>query len=100
MLAIVLLSSLSLPAQVLNIAEAVKKTFVGLTLANAVLTLQVSDNGQGRSPDSWSHGLGLGGVRKRVRQLNGEVRWRELSPEGICCEVVVPCFVGAVQRSH
>jgi signal transduction histidine kinase len=45
-------------------------------------------------------GLGLGGVRKRVRQLNGEVRWRELSPEGICCEVVVPCFVGAVQRSH
>ncbi|MBP7132592.1 MAG: hypothetical protein KBA70_07505 [Aquabacterium sp.] len=77
-----------------------RQVHVGLTLANAVLTLQVSDNGQGRSPDSWSHGLGLGGVRKRVRQLNGEVRWRELSPEGICCEVVVPCFVGAVQRSH
>lgn len=76
---------------------------VNLTLAGNLLTLRVSDNGFGRAPELWSHGLGLGGVRKRVKQLEGQVNWRELSPQGICCEVVVPSFIGAVpaaQRSH
>jgi signal transduction histidine kinase len=36
--------------------------------------------------------LGLGGVRKRVKLLGGEVRWRENSPRGIVCEVSVPQF--------
>lgn len=79
---------------------------VNLTLAGALLTLLVSDDGLGRAPASWSHGLGLGGVRKRVKQLDGQVSWRELSPQGICCEVVVPSFVAPAvtspphQRSH
>lgn len=54
------------------------------------LTLSVADNGIGRQPEAWSHGLGLGGVRKRVKLLGGEVRWRERAPQGIVCEVRVP----------
>jgi signal transduction histidine kinase len=53
------------------------------------LDLSVSDNGVGRNPKAWSHGLGLGGVRKRVKQLGGEVEWRELPAGGICCRVCI-----------
>jgi len=53
------------------------------------LDLSVLDNGDGRNPRAWSHGLGLGGVRKRVKQLGGEVEWRELSPRGIGCRVTI-----------
>jgi signal transduction histidine kinase len=53
------------------------------------LDLSVADDGHGRNPRAWSHGLGLGGVRKRVKQLGGEVEWREISPNGISCRVIV-----------
>ena len=53
------------------------------------LTLLVSDDGIGRLPKDWSHGLGLGGVRKRVKLLGGDVAWLEREPCGICCEVRV-----------
>jgi signal transduction histidine kinase len=56
------------------------------------LTLSVADDGDGRAPAQWSHGLGLGGVRKRVKLLGGEVHWRENPPRGIACEVSVPRF--------
>jgi signal transduction histidine kinase len=54
------------------------------------LVLTVTDDGIGRHPEAWSHGLGLGGVRKRVKLLGGEVRWREGGSRGIVCEVRVP----------
>ena len=53
------------------------------------LLLWIADDGLGREPAKWSHGLGLGGVRKRVRALGGVVRWREGSPRGIICEVQI-----------
>lgn len=53
------------------------------------LDLSVSDNGVGRNPQAWAHGLGLGGVRKRVKQLGGEVEWREIGTGGICCRVCI-----------
>jgi signal transduction histidine kinase len=53
------------------------------------IELTISDNGVGRNPRAWSHGLGLGGVRKRVKQLGGEVEWREVSPRGIGCRVII-----------
>ena len=59
-------------------------------LSQGRLLLRVADDGQGRNPAAWSHGLGLGGVRKRVKTLGGTVRWRENAPRGIVCEVVVP----------
>ncbi|MBL8342806.1 MAG: histidine kinase [Rubrivivax sp.] len=65
---------------------------VRLRLQGARLTLRVSDNGRGRAPQEWAHGLGLGGVRKRVKQLGGTVGWRENGTAGIVCEVIVPGF--------
>lgn len=59
-------------------------------LERGLLTLVVMDNGRGREPEAWSHGLGLGGVRKRVKQLGGSVHWRELAGQGIACQVVIP----------
>lgn len=68
---------------------------VQLTLLDDCLTLLVSDDGVGSDPATWAHGLGLGGVRKRVKQLGGTVRWLRRETQGIRCEVVVPSFVGA-----
>ena len=52
--------------------------------------LRVGDDGVGRAPETWAHGLGLGGIRKHVKQLGGDVRWRENSTRGIVCEIRVP----------
>ncbi len=65
---------------------------VAFNLEGPLLTLSVADDGRGRRPEDWSHGLGLGGVRKRVKVLGGEVRWRENGPIGIVCQVRVPDF--------
>jgi signal transduction histidine kinase len=54
------------------------------------LNLVVQDDGLGQAPAQWSHGLGLGGVRKRVKLLGGQVAWRENATRGIRCEVQVP----------
>jgi signal transduction histidine kinase len=62
---------------------------VRLRLHQGTLTLEVSDNGVGSDPAGWAHGLGLGGVRKRVKQLGGEVKWTPVSPSGIACRVEV-----------
>jgi signal transduction histidine kinase len=60
---------------------------VDFRLENDTLELTVTDNGMGRNPRAWAHGLGLGGVRKRVKQLGGEVEWTEAIPHGIQCRV-------------
>lgn len=72
-----------------------KRVQVTLRLENDRLTLSVEDNGVGREPAKWSHGLGLGGVRKRVKQLGGSVRWMEVEPRGIRCEVAIDYFSGS-----
>lgn len=53
-------------------------------------TIELSDDGVGRNPVKWSHGLGLGGIRKRVKLMGGSVEWRERDPVGIVCLVSVP----------
>ena len=53
------------------------------------LELTVTDDGLGHNPQTWSHGLGLSGVRKRVKQLGGEVEWLEQTPRGISCHVTM-----------
>lgn len=63
---------------------------ISLQLADDRLELRVHDDGHGRNPQAWAHGLGLGGIRKRVKQLGGEVEWRELLPAGIECRVRFP----------
>ena len=67
---------------------------VSFQLEGPLLTLQVADDGVGRNPPAWAHGLGLGGVRKRVKALGGEVAWRENTDRGIVCAVRVPSFQG------
>jgi signal transduction histidine kinase len=59
------------------------------------LHILVADDGTGTNPQAWSHGLGLGGVRKRVKQLGGAVQWSAMDTGGICCEVLVENFGAA-----
>ena len=63
---------------------------VSVQVEGGRLLLTVSDDGIGRAPEAWSHGLGLGGVRKRVKLLGGQVRWQEAQPRGVRCEVQAP----------
>ena len=72
---------------------AASRVDVSFSLVGKQLLLNVADDGSGREPQAWSHGLGLGGVRKRVKLLGGEVRWRENLPRGIVCEVRVAEFI-------
>jgi signal transduction histidine kinase len=62
---------------------------IDFRLENDRIDLTITDDGVGRNPRAWSHGLGLGGVRKRVKQLGGEVEWREVAPHGISCRVII-----------
>ena len=61
-----------------------------------VLKLTVADNGVGGTPKDWSTGLGLGGIRKRVRMLGGTIVWQQNTPEGVRCDVSVPLAVPSV----
>lgn len=72
-----------------------RRVQVTLSLQEGTLRLTVCDDGTGTAPEAWSHGLGLGGVRKRVKQLGGNVRWSVREPQGVCCEVEIPNFAGA-----
>ena len=58
-------------------------------LANGQLKLTVADNGVGGTPKDWSTGLGLGGIRKRVRLLGGTIAWQQNTPAGVRCDVSV-----------
>jgi signal transduction histidine kinase len=63
---------------------------ISVHVDRGLMTMIVSDDGIGRAPETWSHGLGLGGVRKRVKLLGGRVEWTELPGRGIRCEVRAP----------
>jgi len=69
-----------------------RRVEIDLQIDGDRLDLSVTDNGTGGDPARWSHGLGLGGVRKRVRQLGGEVEWRVVEPCGISCRVRIPAL--------
>lgn len=69
-----------------------RRVDVAFSLEGGCLKLSVADDGCGRAPHLWASGLGLGGVRKRVKLLGGEVHWRENQPEGIVCELLVANF--------
>ncbi len=80
-----------LVSNIISHAQA-RRVDIEFTLENDRLDLTVVDDGIGRNPRAWSHGLGLGGVRKRVKQLGGEVEWRELPQQGIGCHVIIREF--------
>ena len=62
-------------------------------LVNGQLTLTVTDDGVGGTPKDWSTGLGLGGIRKRVRMLGGTIAWSQNTPTGVRCDVNVPLAI-------
>ena len=62
---------------------------VTLKLVDDALEIVICDDGIGRNPQAWAHGLGLGGVRKRVKQLGGRVQWLDAPQGGIECRVSV-----------
>jgi signal transduction histidine kinase len=68
-------------------------------LHGGVLELTVADNGVGGTPKDWSTGLGLGGIRKRVRMLGGTIAWQQNTPEGVRCDVSVPLAVPSAPTS-
>jgi signal transduction histidine kinase len=72
-------------------AQATRLTMAA-ELRDGRLSLTVADDGVGSNPGAWSHGLGLGGVRKRVKLLGGHVAWRANQPRGIICEVTINGF--------
>ena len=71
------------------------RILIEIRLHEGLFTITMSDDGQGREPAKWSHGLGLGGIRKRVKLMGGTVTWREREPKGIVCLVSVPSLGGA-----
>ena len=62
-------------------------------LANGQFKLTVTDDGVGGTPKDWSTGLGLGGIRKRVRMLGGTIAWTQNTPVGVRCDVSVPLAI-------
>lgn len=72
---------------------------VDASFSDGQLTIVVADDGSGRNPQAWSHGLGLSGVRKRVRQMHGHVEWRERQPRGIQCRLWIPSLDAAPPSS-
>ena len=62
-------------------------------LNGGLLKLSVTDNGVGGTPKDWSTGLGLGGIRKRVRMLGGTIAWQQNTPNGVRCDVSVPLAI-------
>lgn len=66
------------------------QVWISVCFDRAQLAIQVCDDGIGREPEAWSQGLGLGGVRKRVRLLGGQVVWVEQPGPGIRCDVRLP----------
>ena len=68
---------------------------VGGALREGWLTLSVEDDGLGCAPEGWAPGLGVSGVRRRVRDLGGSVTWQACAPRGIRCALSVPLKAGA-----
>jgi signal transduction histidine kinase len=72
-----------------NAAKHAEATKIELSLIRAGnrLSLQISDNGKGFDPNNISPGMGLGSMRERVQQLDGEltINSRPGAGTGVLC---------------
>ena len=66
------------------------------SLCEGWLALAIEDDGAGCQPERWAPGLGVSGVRRRVRELGGSVSWQERAPRGIRCTLRVPLGTAAL----
>jgi signal transduction histidine kinase len=46
-----------------------------ITFENAILLIDVEDNGNGFNPETAQRNLGLNSIENRVKSLNGNVKW-------------------------
>ena len=75
-----------------NIAKHAHATHVWVSLSHQqeVLTLTITDNGQGLQPThGGTHGLGLTGMRERIASLQGHIHFEDAQP-GLRIHVQVP----------
>ena len=75
-----------------NIAKHAQATqvWVGLHITQDVLTLSITDNGQGLlHTNTVTHGLGLIGMRERIASLHGRLHFEDAQP-GLRIHVQVP----------
>jgi two-component system, NarL family, sensor histidine kinase FusK len=75
-----------------NIAKHAQATQVWISIAiqDQVLTLSVTDNGQGLQQTSRNtHGLGLTGMRERIASLHGTIHFEDAQP-GLRIHVQIP----------
>ena len=75
-----------------NVAKHAHATQVWVSLHNQqeVLTLNITDNGQGlQRSNSSTHGLGLTGMRERIASLQGHIHFEDAQP-GLRIHVQVP----------
>lgn len=75
-----------------NIAKHAQATrvWIGLNIVNDVLTLSITDNGQGLAPSAKpNRGLGLVGMRERIASLQGRIHFEDAQP-GLRIHVQIP----------
>jgi signal transduction histidine kinase len=78
-----------LASNVIQHAQA-QNVFIEVAYVPDELRITFTDDGRGAKPEIWSHGLGLGGIRKRIGKLGGSVQWSEHLPSGITCDISMP----------
>jgi signal transduction histidine kinase len=67
-----------------------RNVYVTLAYAPHELDIVFTDDGDGPPPESWQHGLGVGGIRKRIGKLGGAVQWAQALPQGVSCHISLP----------
>jgi signal transduction histidine kinase len=74
-----------------NVAKHADATvcMIRITLDPEVLSLTVTDNGQG-VPAGYSNGIGLQSMRERASELGGAFSIQSVDPSGTCVEVRLP----------
>ncbi len=83
-----------------NIIRHSRATKANVTLAYAAThaTLTISDNGNGFDPTAGSRGIGLVGMRERLRAVGGELQVFSATGAGSEIQAIVPLHAGATRQ--
>jgi signal transduction histidine kinase len=63
---------------------------IGVTHSAAILNVMVEDNGVGFDPNAIKEGMGLGNLRQRAAELNGQVRFDSRPGHGTTVNIDIP----------
>ncbi len=77
------------------------KVTVELTIGKMTVFLRIIDNGSGFAPSDTTHeGLGLVGMRERLRAVNGDIRFIADEGNGTTIEALVPMAISPDQKQQ